>query len=180
MAKNNSDPLFRLIKSLNPSEKRYFKIFFKSDKEVEEANFIKLFNIIDKQEDYDEQKILEQEKTFKASQISNMKAHLFRQILQSINNYNPNNDIEIKIREVLNHTNILYNRALYDQCWKMLEKARQLAEANDKQILLYEIIEFEKKLLTKLIRTDIYDRVLDLVKESEMQQKKLQSVSSFQ
>jgi len=180
MAKNNSDPLFRLIKSLSPSEKRYFKIFFGVDKSAEEANFIKLFNLIDKQDDYDEQKIFEQEKSFKSSQISNMKAHLYRQILQSINSYNPNNDIEIKIREVLNHTNILYNRALYEQCWKMLEKGRQLAESNDKQILLFEIIEFEKKLLTKLIRTDINEKVLDLVKESESQLKMLQSITTFQ
>jgi hypothetical protein len=180
MAKNNLDPLFRLIKSLTPSEKRYFKIFFGVDKSTEEANFIKLFNLIDKQEDYDEQKILEQGKNFKASQISNMKAHLYRQILQSINSYNPNNDIEIKIREVLNHTNILYNRALFEQCWKMLEKARQLAEANDKQLLLFEVIEFEKRLLTKLIRTDIDEKALDLLKESESQQKKLQSITTFQ
>lgn len=180
MANNNNDPLFRLIKSLSPSEKRYFKIFFGGGKDAEEAKFMKLFNLIDKQEDYDEQKILDQEKSFKASQVSNMKAHLYRQILQSINNHNPNNDIEIKIRETLNHTNILYNRALYDQCWKMLEKGRQLAEASDKQRLLFEIIEFEKKLLTKLIRTDIKEKVLDLIKESESQQKKLQSITTFQ
>ncbi len=180
MANNNNDPLFRLIKSLTPSEKRYFKIFFCGHKSADEAKFIRLFNLIDKQSDYDEQKILDQEKDFKAIQISNMKAHLYRQILQSINNYNPNNDIEIKIREILNHTNILYNRALYEQCWKMLEKGRQLAEANDKQRLVFEIIEFEKKLLTKLIRTDIKEKVLDLVKESESQQKKLQSITTFQ
>ncbi len=180
MAKSNSDPLFRLIKALSPSEKRYFKIFFSNSKSDDEAKFIKLFNLIDKQQDYDETKILGQEKSFKSSQISNLKAHLYRQILQSLNNYNPYNDIEIKIREYLNHTNILYNRALYDQCWKMLEKARQLAETNDKQKLLYEIIEFEKRLLTKLIRTDIKEKVLDLVKESESQQKKLQNINTFQ
>ncbi|MFN8255245.1 MAG: hypothetical protein U0W24_06120 [Bacteroidales bacterium] len=180
MAKSNSDPLFRLIKALSPSEKRYFKIFFGNSKSDEEAKFMKLFNLMDKQQEYDESKILEQEKSFKASQISNLKAHLYRQILQSLNNYNPNNDIEIKIRELLNHTNILYNRALYDQCWKMLEKARQLAEQNDKQKLLYEVIEFEKRLLTKLIRADIQEKVLDLVKESESQQKKLQNINTFQ
>ncbi len=180
MAKSNSDPLFRLIKALTPAEKRYFKIFFSNSKTDEDAKFIKLFNLIDKHQDYDEAKILEQEKSFKSSQLSNLKAHLYRQILQSLNNYNPHNDVEIKIREFLNHTNILYNRALYDQCWKMLEKARQLAEANDKYRMMYEIIEFEKRLLTKLIKTDIKEKVLDLVKESESQQKKLQNINTFQ
>jgi len=180
MAKSNSDPLFRLIKALSPAEKRYFKIFFSNSKVEEDAKFIKLFNLIDKQSDYDEVKILEQEKSLKSSQLSNLKAHLYRQILQSLNNYNPNNDVEIKIREYLNHTTILYNRALYDQFWKMLEKARQLAETNDKYRMMYEIIEFEKRLLTKLIRTDIKEKVLDLVKESESQQKKIQNIITFQ
>jgi len=180
MAKSNSDQLFRLIKALTPAEKRYFKIFVSKGSSASDAKFIKLFNLIDKQTDYDEAKILDQDKSLKASQLSNLKAHLYRQILQSLNNYNPNNDIEIRIREILNHTNILYNRALYEQCWKMLEKGRQLAEANDKQRLLFEIIEFEKRLLTKLIRTDIKEQVLDLVKESESQQKKLQNINIFQ
>lgn len=180
MAKSNSDQLFRLIKAMTPSEKRYFKIFFSKGNTPGDAKFIKLFNLIDKQTDYDETKILEAEKSFKSSQISNLKAHLYRQVLQSLNNYNPDNDVEIRIREILNHTNILYNKALYEQCWKMLEKGRQLAEANDKQRQLFAIIEFEKRLLTKLIRTDIKEQVLDLVKESESHQKKLQNINIFQ
>ena len=180
MAKNNSDQLFRLIKALTPAEKRYFKIFVTKGSSASDAKFIKLFNLIDKQVDYDEIKILSQEKSLKASQLSNMKAHLYKQILQSLINYNPDDDVEIKIREILNHTNILYNKALYEQCWKMLEKGRQLAEANDKQRQLFAIIEFEKRLLTKLIRTDIKEQVLDLVKESESQQKKLQNINIFQ
>jgi hypothetical protein len=180
MAKSNSDHLFRLIKALTPAEKRYFKIFVSKGSSAGDAKFIKLFNIIDKQNDFDEAKILDQEKSIKPSQLSNMKAHLYKQILQSLNNYNPDNDVEIKIREILNHTNILYNKALYEQCWKMLEKGRQLAEANDKQRQLFALIEFEKKLLTKLIRTDIKEQVLDLVKESESQQKKLQNINIFQ
>lgn len=180
MAKSNSDQLFRLIKALTPSEKRYFKIFVSKGSSAADAKFIKLFNILDKQSEYDEAKILTQDKTLKPSQLSNLKAHLYKQILQSLNNYNVDNDVEIKIRDILNHTNILYNKALYEQCWKMLEKGRQLAEVNDKQRLLFEIIEFEKRLLTKLIRTDIKEKVLDLVKESESQHKKLQNINIFQ
>lgn len=180
MAKSNTDYLFRLIKSLTPAEKRYFKVFVSKGKDQNDAKFVKLFNIIDKYTDYDENRIFDHEKTIKPSQISNLKAHLYKQVLQSLLNYNPDDDIEIIIRNLLNYTNLLYNKSLFEQCWKMLEKARQLAEANDKILLLFEIIEFEKKLLTKSIRTDISERVLFLVEESENLSKSIRSTRIFQ
>lgn len=180
MAKSSTDHLFQLIKSLTPAEKRYFKVFVSKGKDQSDAKFIRLFNLIDKYEDYDESKILESEKTFKASQISNLKAHLYKQILQSLENYNPDNDIEIKIRDLLNYTNLLYNKSLFEQCWKMLEKARQMAESNDKILLLFEVVEFEKKLLTKSIRTDISERVLKLINESEKLLRNIKNTRTFQ
>ena len=180
MAKNNTDYIFQLIKSLTASEKRYFKVFVSKGKGQSDAKFIKLFNLIDKFIEYDEAKILTSEKSFKASQLPNLKAHLYKQILQSLENYNPDDDIEIKIRELLNYTNILYNRSLYEQSLQMLEKARQLAEANDKILLLFEIVEFEKKLLTKSIQSDISEKVLTLVNESENILKSIRSTKIFQ
>ena len=180
MAKNNSDQLYQLIKSLSPPEKRYFKVFVSKGKSQQDAKFIKLFNLIDKYDDYDEARILKLEKSIKAKQISNLKAHLYRQILQSLLNYNPDEDIEIIIREQLNYANLLYNKSLIDQCGKVLEKARQMAENNDKVLLLFEILEFEKKLLTKSIRTDIMDNVLKLVNETESLLKKIRNTRIFQ
>ncbi len=180
MAKSTTEALFQLIKSLTPAEKRYFKVFVSKSKNQSEAKFIKLFNLIDKYPYYDEAKILESEKSFKSSQISNLKAHLYKQILQSLENYNPDNDIEIKIRDLLNYTNLLYNKSLFEQCSKMLEKARHMAETNDKILLLFEILEFEKKLLTKYIRTDISKRALSLVNESEKMLNSIKNTRIFQ
>jgi len=145
-----------------------------------DAKFIKLFNIIDKYDNYDEARILETEKSIKPAQISNLKAHLYRQILQSLANYNPDDDIEIKIREQLIYANLLYNKSLIDQCWKVLEKTRQMAENYDKVLLLFEVLEFEKKLLTKSIHTDIMDSVLKLVNETEALSKRIRNTRIFQ
>ncbi|MEN8122346.1 MAG: hypothetical protein ABFS35_18515 [Bacteroidota bacterium] len=180
MAKSSTDHLFQLIKSLTPAEKRYFKVFVSKGKDQSDAKFIKLFNLIEKFEVYNETKILESEKSFKSSQISNLKAHLYKQILQSLNNYNPDDDVEIKIRDLLNYTNLLYNKSLFEQCWKMLEKARQMAESNDKILLLFEVVEFEKKLLTKSIRTDISESILKLISESEKLLKSIKNTRTFQ
>ncbi|MFC2117931.1 hypothetical protein ACFLSY_04750 [Bacteroidota bacterium] len=167
MPRNNSDPLFHLIKSLSKSEKRYFKLFVTRQKDTKDTKFLSLFYIIDKQLIFDEDLIIKKNPELKRSQLPNMKAYLYKQILSSLRNYNPNNDLEIKMREMIDHAKILYNRCLYEQCYKMLKKAKTFSKEYDKQIFLMEITDLEKRLVTKLIRTNDEHRVGDLVKESD-------------
>lgn len=179
MANNNSDPLFQLIKSLTKAEKRYFKLHATIQKASEDAKFIKLFDLIDKQNDFNEVKILEKEESIKSQQLSNLKAHLYKQILKSLRGFNSDEDLDIQIRELLDHSTILYNKCLYDQCVKMLEKAKQTAVKYDKNILLLEITEFEKRLVTKYIRTNIEDKVSSLITSSDKINLKINNISTF-
>ena len=52
-----SDELHLLIKNLSMSEKRYFKIFSSRHVIAGENNYIRLFDAIEKQEEYNEPKI---------------------------------------------------------------------------------------------------------------------------
>ena len=179
MPNNNSDPLFQLIKSLTKAEKRYFKLYVNKSKGTDDTKFLKLFDLIDKQKDYNEDKILEKENTIKGQQLSNLKAHLYRQILKSLRSINTEEDLDIRIREMLDHASILYNKCLYDQCLKMLEKAKQTAEKYEKNLLLLEITEFEKRLVTRFIRSNIEDKVSCLIKASSQITEKISNINSF-
>ena len=81
MPKEKKDTLFTLIKSLKKSEKRYFKT---TETKQEDTKFIRLFDLIDKQKEFDENKILKKEPSIKPEQLSNLKAHLYNKILQSL------------------------------------------------------------------------------------------------
>jgi hypothetical protein len=83
MALDQKDPLFLLIKSLSKSEKRQFKLYAGRLGGNAEANFMALFAIMDKMDSYDEQLILKKT-NIKKQQISNSKAHLYKQILISL------------------------------------------------------------------------------------------------
>ncbi len=179
MPNKNADPLFQLIKSLTKSEKRYFKLHANRSKSIDNAKFIRLFDLIDKQKDYDESKVLKKDDSIKPQQLSNLKAHLYRQILQSLRNLNSNEDIDIKIREMIDYAVILYNRCLYEQCIKMLEKAKQSAEKYDRNVLQLEIMEFEKRLVTKFIRSNIEDKVSKLIKASDELTEKISNINTF-
>ncbi|NOZ45187.1 MAG: hypothetical protein GXO79_00240 [Chlorobi bacterium] len=179
MAKKNSDQLFQLIKSLTKSEKRYFKLYISRITSAEDAKFYKLFDIVDRQKEYNEQKILIKAPSIKSNQLSNIKAHLYKQILQSLRLYYAGNNIDFRIRELLDYTTILYNRCLYDLSFKSLEKARNLAVENDRASMLYQIIEFEKILVTRFIKSNIEDQVNQIIGQSDIISKKLASVNTF-
>ena len=80
LANNQNDALFELIKSLSKSEKRQFNLYVGRLGGNTDAKFFSLFKFLEKLKTYDERQILENGIVTK-QQLSNLKAHLYRQIL---------------------------------------------------------------------------------------------------
>ena len=175
----NSDQLFQLIKSLSKAEKRYFKIYVLRLKTGKDAKYLKLFDLIDKQKEFDEKLILAKEKKIKPSQLSNLKANLYKQILKSLRNNIASEDLNMSIREQLDYSKILYNKCLYDQCFKMIEKTRSMAEKYERPAVLFDIIEFEKNLVGNFIKVNIQEKVTELTVEGEQTLNKLKNINTF-
>lgn len=179
MAKKSSDQLFQLIKSMTKSEKRYFKLYASRTTSSEEMKFLRLFDLIDGQTEYNEAKILRREPLIKETQLSNLKSHLYKQILQALRLYHTSHDIDMRIREQMDHSTILYNRCLFDQSLKALEKAKALAVEFDKTSLLYQVLETEKVLVTRFIKSNIEDRVQRIVGDADTIKERLSNVTNF-
>ena len=144
MAKRQTDHLFQLIKSLSKAEKRSFKLYAKRAGNHTDPKFIRLFDVLDKQSDYREEQIFQKVPNIKRRQLSNLKAHLYKQLLISLRLNERNHDPLIQIRENLDFSKVLYNKGLYRQSLKLLEKAKSQAGQNHYYNLVSEIIEFEK------------------------------------
>ena len=84
MPNRSKDELFQLIKSLEKAEKRNFKLFVKRNSAQEDLKIIVLFDALDKMDQYDEELLLKKHKTIRKQQLSNLKAHLYKQILASL------------------------------------------------------------------------------------------------
>ncbi|HXB29244.1 MAG TPA: hypothetical protein VNW49_05465, partial [Puia sp.] len=84
MPNRSSDTLFQLVKSLKKSEKRNFKLYVKRNTASEDLKIIYLFDALDKMDVYDELELLTKNKQLSKQQLSNVKAHLYRQILSSL------------------------------------------------------------------------------------------------
>jgi len=136
MANHQKDFLFVLIKSLSKSEKRQFKIFASRLETSSNTKFIELFNILDKSEVYDEKLILKNG-LIKKVQLSNLKSYLYKQILVSIRLNIPSQNIRYQLREQIDFAAILYNKGLYKQSLKILDKTKQKAIENDEKKMAF-------------------------------------------
>ncbi|WP_281632584.1 hypothetical protein [Flavobacterium luteolum] len=166
MANHQKDFLFVLIKSLSKSEKRQFKIFASRLETSSNTKFIELFNILDKSEVYDEKLILKSG-TIQKVQLSNLKSYLYKQILVSIRLNIPSQNIRYQLREQMDFAVILYNKGLYKQSLKILDKTKQQALENDEKYMAYEIVEFEKLIESQYITRSIQGRADELVVQAK-------------
>ena len=166
MANHQKDFLFVLIKSLSKSEKRQFKIFASRLETSSNTKFIELFNILDKSDAYDEKLILKSG-IIKKVQLSNLKSYLYKQILVSIRLNIPSQNMRYQIREQIDFATILYNKGLYRQSLKILDKTKILALENDEKLMAYEIVEFEKLIESQYITRSIQGRADELVVQAK-------------
>ena len=130
MATEKKDVLFALIKSLSKSEKRQFKLYVGRLGGNAESNFLALFNLMDKSFTYDEKQILLKTK-IKKQQLSNSKAHLYKQLLVSLRLSPIHQNVRSQLREQIDFATILYNKGLYNQSLKILGKAKNIAVENE-------------------------------------------------
>ena len=166
MANHQKDFLFVLIKSLSKSEKRQFKIFASRLETNSSTKFIELFNILDKSDTYDEKLILKSG-IIKKVQLSNLKSYLYKQILVSIRLNIPSQNIRYQLREQIDFATILYNKGLYKQSLKLLDKTKIQALENDEKLMAYEIVEFEKLIESQYITRSIQGRADELVVQAK-------------
>lgn len=166
MANQPNDHLFQLIKSLSKAEKRTFKIYALRNS-TDDAKFIQLFDAIDKAKEYDEDYIITKITDLKKSQLSNLKAHLYKQILTSLRLSYINHNIDIQIREQIDYARILYDKGLYKQSLKILEKVKALSYQHYRITLTTEILGFEKLIESQYITRSLRNRADQLIEETE-------------
>ncbi|HEU0112639.1 MAG TPA: hypothetical protein VFQ73_17315 [Flavisolibacter sp.] len=167
MPNQQNDALFTLIQSLTKTEKRYFSLYIAQQHTENISKYMKLFSVMDRMSNYDEKQIIKKEPSIKASQLSNLKAHLYKELLTALRLCHSGKHSEIQIREQIDFARILYNRGLVGQSLKILEKAKQFAIANSHFILTLEILQFEKNIEARHITRSIKGRAEQLEEETE-------------
>ncbi len=163
MPKSSTDYLIELIKSLTKAEKRSFKLFAtRNSSNQDELKFLMLFDFIDKSANYTDVLALERIPSIKKVQLSNIKAHLYKQVLSSLRLQNTSKIVEIEVRKLLDFALVLYNKGFYHQALRQLDKAKVVAIEHKFTLLSLEIVEFEKVIESQYITRSLNSRAEDL------------------
>lgn len=179
MANRSTDALFQLVKSLEKSEKRNFKLFVKRNSAADDLKTIQLFDALDKMTEYDEKQLLKKASSIKKQQLSNSKAHLYKQILASLRLIREENNIDIQLHEQMDHARILFNKGLYLQTLKVLEKLKETAKAYHQLTYLQQALFFEKKIEALYITRSMQNRADQLTAESNAVNEQLTVVNQL-
>ena len=166
MPKQKTDDLIQLIRSLTRAEKRHFRLFVRRNQSSDEILFLQLFDVMDRHKEYDEGLILRKLPAIKKSQLSNLKAHLYKQLLTSLRLLNKNYNEDIQIRETIDYARVLYNKGLYRQSLDILDKAKARALKFKFSSQALEIVEFEKLIEGQYITRSIEGRAEELTESS--------------
>ena len=136
--------LFALIKSLKPTEKRYFTLSAGLMTPAKKNNYLRLFEILDSMDSYNE--TLLKTKYRKEAFIKNLavyKSQLFDSILASLRNYNEENIEEWDIRKDLYKIQLLAQKGLDKDCEQLIIRTKTKAWQYELYHILLEILDIQ-------------------------------------
>ena len=165
MPNRSADELFQLVKTLEKGEKRNFKLYVSRNAGAEDLKITLLFDALDKMDVYDEDALLKKNPAIQKQQLSNLKAHLYKQILVSLSLIKSEQAVDIQLHEQLEHARILYNKGLYHQSLKLLQRTKDLAKIYNQITFWVQALFFEKKIETLHITRSFEHRAEELANE---------------
>ncbi len=141
-------------------------------------NYIKLFDEIDKQDVYDEQKIKEkftQEKFVKQLHVT--KIYLSNLILKSLRNFHSSISKSAELKDLLRDIEILFQKELFNQCKYEIDKAEKMAIEYEDATSLIEVLSWKRKLL--LATKNFFQGKNEILKMLEVQDDSLKKIGNL-
>lgn len=143
---SKADPLFLLIKSMSKSEKRHFKLFTSKNELRNGKDYLRLFDVIDNQKEYNEEAII---KKFKDepyfSQLRSVKLYLYNQLIKSLKNLHEESSSRILLENFLVEIEILFQKQLYKSCTRVIRRAKAYAQKYENHTKMLDLIRWEAK-----------------------------------
>ncbi len=144
MPNTKRSDIFTVIKSLSKAEKRYFRLFLGRTHPGKATKFDLLFDAIDALPHFDDTTLAAALPAVDKRHLPNLKSRLYERLLQSLRLYHAGSTPAMKIRANLESAEVLYQKGLFEPCWRLLEKTKEIAYAAEKIHSLPEIINWQK------------------------------------
>ncbi len=166
MSNRPNDILYQLIHSLEKAEKRHFKLYIKRSSGNEDLKIVKLFDAMDKLMPYDEKLLLKKLKGVTKPQLSNLKSHLYKELLASLRLLKTGDSMDLQLNEMFDSAHILYKKGLFFQSLRMIDRAKEMARQNQKYFFLPQLLALEKRIEALHVTETFSSRIEALGEES--------------
>lgn len=144
------DHLHRLVRSLSKAEKRHFKLYIARHLPGGRGNLQLLFDAVAAMPEYDPSVL---HGKFKGQPFMRnlpiTKRRLYEAVLESLDALHANSTVDDKVSRLLHHVELLFAKALYADAAKILRSATNLAREHDRQPLLLQAMEWERRILER-------------------------------
>ena len=183
MSKTPSNKLFKLIKSLSASEKRYFQLY--ANNGIEKSHkYIQLFDAIEVQTEFNDddlKKVIYQNEPIESRKYSELKAYLYDLILKSLQKYDEKSSLDFRLKNLLLNIRVLFKRGHYEECKDIIYKANKLANKYEDFSVLLELLAWEKKIAYTQSNIVFLDREFDRIDRHEKNYlSQLRNISDYQ
>jgi hypothetical protein len=123
-----SDQLWELIHQMSPSEKSSFKKQIRTGEGKEDLLYIRMFNFLNNSTEYDDRSFSRE--FGHGNSVSRMKNYLYELMLKVLIELGSNSDNILRSKNYLNASWVLFQKGLYGQSRKQVEKAIDMAVTN--------------------------------------------------
>ncbi len=179
MSKEPSDALFQLVHRMSKSEKRYFKLMA-SRHEAGTGKFIRLFDRLDQMKVYDEKVLLRNETALFRRQIANQKSFLYDYLLKCLRTCNSAAARDIILADLIGYVRILYDKCLYRDCIRMIDRGKKLAMKQEHSVQLLQLLDLEKLAIKQTVTVNHAKRVDETVLRTQQVLEEIETVNKFE
>jgi hypothetical protein len=115
---------------------------------------------------YDEKLLLKKLPGIEKPQLSNLKTHLYKELLSALRLLKSGDSIDLQLSEQHDYAHILYKKGLFQQSLRIIEKAKETARVQQKFNHLAQLIALEKRIETLHITRSMPEKTDQLADEA--------------
>ncbi len=153
-----SDNLAYMVRSLSKSEKRYFRLI--AGMHEGQKEYVKLFDLLEREDGTIDEVKEKFKKQNNGVSFEMAGKQLYKVLMKTFLLFEQEGSVENTIMQAIREAKILFDRQIYEECFKVLRKARALAGKHENNLYLLLILKLEMQFLVRLDFIEVSEKEL--------------------
>lgn len=176
----NLERAYRLINTLNRSEKRYFNKYTDLHRPQSDQDYLTLFKLIASQEDFDIDKLQSKIEQKGLNYVSIKTQYLYQTLLDALTQYHKKSQTEILLNDILQQLFILEGKGLLEEALTLCKELKEKADKAENYVILLQVIQKEIEVLSLLNHGQATDPIKQCYAQKNEVFEKISQIQTFE